>query len=146
MTVEDLFRSYWWLLFPLAFFVAGGFDQWMRYRRHRDTLDLIKTYASQGKEPPAALLDQVKKLEDDDEDIDDRRDRRYRRRYRYGRSWRGEGTWYHVVLFAVISAGFAYAAFTNLYGQGHAFVIVAFVTGALSLASLVALLTKPRTD
>ncbi len=54
--MEDLFRSYWWLLLPLGYFIATGFDQLMRYRRHRDTLDLIKSYTDQGKEPPAALI------------------------------------------------------------------------------------------
>jgi hypothetical protein len=54
-TMEDLFRSYWWLLFPLAWFVVGGWQSWLNYRRHRDTLDIIKTYADSGKDVPAGL-------------------------------------------------------------------------------------------
>ena len=50
--MEDIFRSYWWLLFPIGFFVFGAWDRWLAYRRSRDHLDLIRTYADQGKEPP----------------------------------------------------------------------------------------------
>ena len=54
--MEDLFRSYWWLLFPMAWFVFGGFNSFLNYRRQRETLKLIQTYAEKGQEPPAALL------------------------------------------------------------------------------------------
>ena len=54
--MEDLFRSYWWLLFPMAWFVFGGFSSWLNYRKQRETLKLLKTYADKGQEPPEALL------------------------------------------------------------------------------------------
>jgi hypothetical protein len=143
--VEDLFRAYWWLLFPLGWFIASGFQGWLNYRRHRDRLDMIKAYAAQGKEPPAELLASLNRVDDDDDDDDDRRDRRQRRRY-YRRRWRHPGGWYPVVLFGVLAVGFGYAAWADIYGAGEAFVIVAFVTGALCLASLVSTLTTPRRD
>ena len=40
--MEDLFRSYWWLLFPMAWFVFGGFSSWLNYRKQRETLKLLK--------------------------------------------------------------------------------------------------------
>jgi hypothetical protein len=61
-TVEELqlmvyfFSSYWWLLFPIGAFVFGAWDRWLAYRRSRDHLDLLKTYAAQGKEPPPELV------------------------------------------------------------------------------------------
>ena len=133
--MEDLFRSYWWLIFPLSWFVAEAYQRWLAYRANRDTLDLIKTYAQSGREPPPELLAQLNKRWNEDEH-EDRYDRDERRRYRR----RGPRGWYHVVLFAALGAGFTYAAVTNLYGAGEAFVIVAFVMGALSLASMVSLL------
>ncbi len=57
--MEDLFRHFWWLLFPLTWMVIGGFNSWLDYRRRRDTLDLIKGYAASGKDVPAALLDKL---------------------------------------------------------------------------------------
>lgn len=54
--MEDLFRSYWWLLFPLAWFVSAGFSSLLDYQRHKNALNLIKSYVDKGQEPPAALL------------------------------------------------------------------------------------------
>jgi hypothetical protein len=134
--VEDLFKQYWWLLFPLFWFVAGGFQSWLSYRANRDTLDLLKSYAASGREPPPELVAKLnKRWNEDDDDHDDRPRRRRDRRYRYG----GDHPAYQVVLFGVLCAGFSYAAYTDLYGAGEAFIIVAFVMGALALASLVSL-------
>lgn len=139
--MEDLFRSYWWLIFPLSWFVFGGFQSWLSYRANRDTLDLLKSYAASGREPPPELVARLNKRwnYDHDEDQEDGRPR-YRHRYRRERGW------YHVVLFGVLGMGFAYASATDLYEAGPAFLIVAVVMGALSLASLVqALLARgPR--
>jgi hypothetical protein len=133
--MEELFRAYWWLLFPLSWFVFGAYQSWLSYKANRDTLDLLKSYAASGREPPPELVARLnKRWNDDDDDGDDDRPRRRRyRRYRYGRDHQA----YQVVLFGVLCAGFSYASYTDLYGIGEAFVIVAFVMGALSLASLV---------
>lgn len=81
--------SYWWMIFPLAFFVFGAWDRWLSYQRSRDAMDLMKTYAAQGKEPPPELVRQVQEdPEEDDEDYRGRRGgRRYRRYYHRGPYW-----------------------------------------------------------
>ncbi|MFA4892393.1 hypothetical protein [Brevundimonas sp.] len=129
--MEDLFRSYWWLLFPLAWFVFGGFTSLLNYRRQRDALKLIQTYAEKGQEPPAALLALLDKPIDGSGVWESPNDR-------YGRP--GDGAWFSVVLFGIMAAGFAYASWTDIYGAGEAFMIVSFVLGALCLASLVSAL------
>jgi hypothetical protein len=53
------FSSYWWLLFPIGFFVFGAWDRWLAYKRSRDHLDLLRHYAQQGKEPPPELVRSV---------------------------------------------------------------------------------------
>ena len=53
------FSSYWWLLFPIGFFVFGAWDRWLAYKRSRDHLDLLKHYAQQGKDPPPELVRNV---------------------------------------------------------------------------------------
>lgn len=132
--MEDLFKQYWWLLFPFGWFVAGAYQNWLSYKANRDTLDLLKSYAASGREPPPELVARLNKRWSDDDDGDDDRPRRRRYRgYRYGRDQQA----YQLVLFGVLCAGFSYAAYTDLYGAGEAFIIVAFVMGALSLASLV---------
>lgn len=129
--MEDLFRSYWWLLFPLSWFVIGGWNSWLNYRRSRDAMDVMRQYAAQGKEPPPELLKTFNEpLDDDDWDDRPRRRRYYRGRYR--------GPWpARLVLFVVLCAGFGYAAYTDMYGAGEAFTIVSFVMGAIALSVLV---------
>lgn len=138
--MEDLFRSYWWLLFPVGFFIASAFEQVMRYRRHRDTLDLIKSYADQGREPPQALLDKIAARDPEELEYEDRAsERRARRRYRRYRTG-----WDAVVLFGVLAVGFGVAAVSGLYHAGGAFLIVTFVMAALCLSSLVNVLLNRR--
>lgn len=131
--MEDLFRSYWWLLFPLAWFVSSGFSSLLNYRRQRDTLRLIQTYAEKGQEPPAGLLKVLDRPIDADTEMWSGGN--------YGSSGRpGDGSWFSVVLFGVMAAGFGYASYTDIYGAGDAFLIVSFVMAALCLASLVSAL------
>ena len=137
-TMEDLFRSYWWLLFPLAWFIGGGFHSLMEYNRHRETLKIIKTYADKGEQPPEALmkaLDAPVYVDDDDR-------RSARRARRYSR-WE-QGNWFSVVLFGTLALGFGYAAYTDMYGLGKAATIAGFILGALALAMLVQALMTPR--
>jgi hypothetical protein len=133
--MEDLFRSYWWLLFPLSWFVFGGFQSFLNYRRQKDTLNLIRTYAEKGQEPPAALLKVLEQPIDDDD------------RWSGGRSRAGEGSWFSAILFGVMAVGFGYGAYTDTYGAGPALVIVTFVLAGLCLACLFQALRagRPRT-
>lgn len=132
--MEELFRDYWWLMFPLFWLIAGGFHSAMGYRRDRETLDLIKTYADKGQEPPEALLKALDRT-------DDRDYRRRRYRYRYG-GWRHEGSWFSVAFFGIMAAGFGYASYHDIYDAGEGFLIVSFVLGALAAASLVSILVR----
>ena len=54
--MEELFRSYWWLVFPFSWIVFGAFQSWLAYRARRDALDLLRSYAKAGREPPPALV------------------------------------------------------------------------------------------
>lgn len=130
--MEELFRSYWWLLFPLSWFVIGGWNSWLNYRRSRDAMDLMRTYAAKGQEPPPDLLKTFSEPLDPDSDWDDRHSRRYGYRGRYRGPWQAR-----LVLFVALCAGFGYAAYTDMYGAGEAFTIVAFVMGAIALSVLV---------
>ncbi len=129
--MEDLFRSYWWLLFPLSWFVIGGWNSWLNYRRSRDAMDLMRTYAASGKEPPPDLLKTFNgPIDEDSWNYSDRRHQRYG--YGYRRSWPGR-----VVLFGMLCAGFAWASYSDYFGVSEPFAIVAFVMGAIAVATLV---------
>lgn len=131
--MEDLFRSYWWLMFPLAWFVFGGFQSFLNYRRQKETLKLIQTYAEKGQEPPAALLKVLEQPIDDDD-----------AKWASGRSPAGEGSWFSAILFGVMAVGFGYGAYTDMYGAGPALIIVTFVLAGLSLACLFQALRSGR--
>ena len=53
----EVFAGYWWLLFPLAFFLAAGFRSLMAHMRLRQKVELAKAYAAAGKDIPPGLLD-----------------------------------------------------------------------------------------
>ena len=54
--MEDLFRDYWWLMFPLFGFAFGGWSRFLAYRSQRDHIELLKTYAASGREPPPEVV------------------------------------------------------------------------------------------
>jgi hypothetical protein len=51
--------SYWWLIFPVGWGLVALLRIWTQHRQAQATLDLLKSYVDQGKEPPAALLETV---------------------------------------------------------------------------------------
>ena len=51
-----LFSRYWWLIFPLFWMCAAMARLWSRHSRANRALDIIKTYADQGKDPPPELV------------------------------------------------------------------------------------------
>lgn len=137
--MDDLFRSYWWLLFPLGFFVFGAWDRWLVYQRSKDQLDLIKSYAAQGKEPPPELMRTVRENVLDDDAEDDigprRRHRLYRRYYRYGPYWQ----WRSFFFTGAVALGFWLASeYAGLPGIEAPFRLVAIIMTCVAGANLLA--------
>jgi hypothetical protein len=52
----ELFEGYWWLMFPLCWFVVGVWRNWLAYRAEREAMDVLAAYARNGREPPAELI------------------------------------------------------------------------------------------
>ena len=127
MTATDLFNSYWWLIFPL-FGMGMGLVAMLGHFRHRsETLKLIKTYADQGKEPPAALLEALRSDED----------------RVYNCRGRRRSHWSQVVVFGALAAAFGYFGY---YGEGGSIFIslaigFGIATAALLLISIIRALT-----
>jgi hypothetical protein len=144
--VENFLFSFWWLIFPIMWFVFGFFGMFLRYRRHRDAMDLLKTYASQGKEPPA----EVSKILSG-QSVDDANCNGWGGGYGYY-GWRGRRygpywEWRRVFIFASLAIGFGVAAY---YGEDWgvhgepAFIVVAAVMGCLAIGSLIFALMARR--
>jgi len=145
--MEHWFFSFWWLLFPLAFFVFGAWDRWLSYQRSKDRLELLRTYTNQGKDPPPEL---VKALHgddlDDDPDADlpyDRYDRygRHARRYRYRRYWRSSPywAWRGAIVTGAVAAGFWFASeYADIPGIDWPFRLVAIIMTCVAAGNLIA--------
>jgi len=134
--MEDLFRSYWWLVFPLAWFIGSGWQSWLNYRSRRDALRLVQTYAERGQEPPAAVMEALNRR-DGDPLLD------YAMQGDPQPSRTNWG-WYQTALFGALGAGFLYMSRSGILGDdglADALLIVAVVMGAVALASLVYALT-----
>lgn len=118
-----LFSSYWWLLFPLGFFIAAGFSSYMRYKRTQAKIDLLKTYAASGHEPPAELIASLNDNGDVNADPD---------------SGDGRGTTvFLVILFAGLAAVFGAVGYLGLFGvEGYEAYFVSAILAVLAIAFL----------
>ena len=148
--MEDIFRSYWWLLFPIGFFVFGVWDRWLSYRRSRDHLELLKSYAAQGKEPPPELVKAVR--DGDPLDGDDgsygpgygpygygMHPRHMRRMYRRAYRWSPYWQWRTVFITGAVAAGFWFASeYADFPGTEGPFRLVAIIMTFVAAGHLVA--------
>jgi len=64
VSVPDLFQSFWWLIFPIFGMGMGVLGMIQNDQRTRRTMELIRTYVEQGKEPPAELLKLAQRSDD----------------------------------------------------------------------------------
>jgi hypothetical protein len=155
--METIFRSYWWLLFPIGAFVFGAWDRWLAYKRSRDHLDLLRSYAEKGKDPPPELVRGVSEdVADDgqagypgygygDSWMHPRHMRRaYRHYYRWGPYWQ----WRSVFVTGAIAAGFWWASeWSDWPGTYGPFRLVAIILTIVALGNLVfAVLSSTHRD
>ena len=137
--MAEIFENYWWLLFPLGFFVAAGWGSFMRYKRTQAKIDLLKTYAASGKEPPADLIASL----DDPEGRPDWSD--LDQGSSGDRSNYGTGSnAFLVILFAGFAAVFAYEGYVGLIGIGQVAYFVAMIFVVLSAAFFVSSFFKGK--
>lgn len=142
--MEHVFFSYWWLIFPIGFFIAAGFDRWLAYRKSQDRLEIIRSYTSQGRDPPPELLKALQADEAADEAHDayapydryGRYPRRYYRRYyRHGPYW----AWRAAIVTGAVAAGFWLASeYAGIPGVDWPFRLVAIVMSCVAAGNLVA--------
>ena len=134
-----LFSRFWWLGFPLFWMVTAMAKLWSRHTRANRALDIVKSYADQGKEPPPELLKTLQ----------------YGRGPGgcdgYGRRWRSpEERLGRAFLFAALAFAFAFMAFwpqeDGNWHPHHAFglVFVAAIMAALAISNLLSYIFQPR--
>lgn len=130
---EGWWASHWWLLFPILGFVMVFYSMWLEHRRKRDWMDVIKSYAAQGKEPPASLT-QASGM--------DLRSQWHTNGQRHSRYYDLR----RAIFLGVLGGTFA---LLHYYGtmNSRGFGIAAIVLGALAAGFLLmALVPRPRSD
>jgi len=136
----EIFENYWWLLFPLGFFVAAGWGSFMRYKRTQAKIDLLKTYAASGKEPPADL---IASLDAPGDGRSDWTDPDHGARDDHSSYGTGSNA-FLVILFAGFAAVFAYEGYSSLIGMGEVAYFVALIFVVLSAAFFVSSFFKGK--
>ena len=138
--MEHFFWSFWWLIFPVMWFFFGGFGMWMSNRRHRDTIDLMKTYAAQGKDP-AEIAKAMGETQVPPPGWGGPWAWHAYGPYGPGRwsrwgYWGPYREWRRVIMFSCLAAGFwAVSEYGDIPGTEHPFHVVAIIMGVLALAS-----------
>jgi len=133
VTFAEFFARYWWLMFPIFGMFMAFYGTISSERRTRATMDLIKSYVEQGKEPPPELLKLATKVEDGDD-------------WGFGPAPNtGNSRAWTFVTFAALAVGFG-AGYWWVRAEDYAFafLIVAVTMGVLAVGSLLILLFGRR--
>jgi len=134
MNFEDLFRDFWWLLFPIFGMGMGIFGMLQTESRNQQVMRLIKSYLDQGKEPPPELLKLATQAGDYDMNMS-------------GVSPRPQAqssAWTFVTFLALaVGCGVGYW-YSRGEGYEFAFLVVGAVMGVLAIGSLVIALISRR--
>lgn len=57
--MEDLFRHYFWIIFAVLGMVIGMISVWSTFKTRQKELDILRTYAERGAEPPPQVLQSI---------------------------------------------------------------------------------------
>jgi hypothetical protein len=133
-TFYDLFRQFFWLIFPVLGMGMGAFAIWNEFSRQKKALEVLKVYAEKGQDPPESVMQVLNKASTP------RSGRRSRSRSMGGAAF-----------FGVLSLGFAgMAIWTHANGGGFQFVvgwtIASIALGALFASNLVQALSARDDD
>lgn len=131
MTFEELFRGYWWLMFPVFGMFIAVIGMFQAESRNRQVMKLIKSYIDQGKEPPPELLKMAQERSDYEMDVG-------------APTRQTSGIWSFVVFFA-LAAGFGVGYWwVRAESWSFAFLIVTVTMGVLAVGALVIALLQRR--
>ena len=128
--MADLFRHFFWIIFPVMGMLMGAFSIWNEFSRQKKALEVLKVYAEKGQEPPESVLQILGQAS-------------IRGARRRGSSWSA------ATFFGVLAAGFAGLAIWTYVNDGPypfltGWAIAAVALGALCASNVVGALTAPR--
>ena len=122
--MADLFRHFFWLIFPIMGIGLGAFAIWNEFSRQKKALEVLKVYAEKGAEPPASVIAVLNRASSPGGTEPPRT---------------LANPWARAAFFVIMSAGFGAMTFwtARSHAPGWLFGIAAFVMAALAAAALV---------
>ena len=130
MNFEELFRDFWWLLFPIFGMSMGLWGMSSSERRSREVMNLIRSYVDQGKEVPPELL----RMAQSDWEAPSRSPQPPQ-----------QANLWTFFTFAAIAAGFTVGwCYIRAEEWSFAFLVVAVTFAVLALGALIITITSRR--
>lgn len=131
--MADLFRQFFWMIFPIFGMGFAAFAVWNEFSRQKKALEVLKVYAEKGTEPPESVVAVLTRASTG----------------RRGGS--NSNPFAQAAYFGVMAVGFAglttwFAFHPNLWIFTTGFAICGFALAALAASSLVQGLTTRRSD
>lgn len=121
--------QFWWLIFPVMGMGMGFLRIWQEHQRQKQVIDLLRTYAEKGTEPPASMIEALNAQ------------RYYRRAAR--------NPWSVAAFFGTMATGFIIVAFVLQFQHDSDWPYLFIPAGifvALALSMAVQGLTSGRDD
>jgi hypothetical protein len=116
--MADLFREFFWIIFPVFGMGIGAFSIWNEFSRQKKALEVLKVYAEKGTEPPESVLSVL--------------NRASTRQRRAGRGWSS------AAFFGVLSVGFAGMAVWTAANDGPFSFVTGWTIAAIALGAVCA--------
>ena len=114
--MADLFREFFWIIFPIFGMGVGAFAIWNEFSRQKKALEVLKVYAEKGTEPPQSVMDVLTRAS-------------------VSRPRRG-GAMANAVFFGMLAAGFAGMAIWTSVNDGPFQFVTGWAIAAIALAAL----------
>ena len=124
------FFSLWWIPFIVAGGMAmGAWSMWLEHKRKEKALDVMKQLVESGREAPEPLLQALTKGQEED----------------WSMGWQGgQSGWTGVAFFAILSVGFAIAAWFSEGRATNSFWLVAGIMAAMAVLTAVSHLNRKK--
>ena len=116
-TAADLFRQFFWLVFPIFGMFVGAFAIWNEFSRQKKALEVLKVYAEKGQEPPESVMQILGKASTP-------------------RARRRSSSWAGAAFAGVMSAGFAALAVWTYVNNGAYSFVAGWTIAAIALGAI----------
>jgi hypothetical protein len=136
-----LVSRFWWVIFPLFWMIFALAWGWSRHARANRALDILKSYADQGKDPPPELMKNLQGEWDGGCGPGPFG-------WRYGWRYSPQRLMHRAFVFTALAIAFFVLTFWNHDGEDHwrhhGLLVPMLIFAALAISNFLSLLFMPR--